>query len=84
MSTTPEQRLLAYILGLGLDYRYDPDRDVLAVRTEKHSRRDMYGRFYLAGGDELVELPRDVVFNGYEEARELIDTARGLADTFGA
>jgi hypothetical protein len=83
MTGNPE-RLLAYILQLGLDYRYDPDRDVLIVRTEKHSRRDMYGRFYLAGGDELVELPRDVVFGDYERARDLIDTARGLADTFGS
>jgi hypothetical protein len=41
---TPE-RLLRYILKLGLDYRYDRD-----------------GQFYLAGGDELVELPRNVVF----------------------
>ena len=78
MSTTPE-RLLAYILELGLDYRYDPDRDVLTVRTEKHSR---HGRFYLAGGDDIVSLPRDVVFGDYEKARELIDTARQLSECF--
>ena len=81
MSTTPE-RLLAYILELGFDYNYDPDRDVLTVRTEKHSRHDQYGRFYLAGGDELVELPRDVVFGDYEEAKALIDTALRLSECF--
>jgi hypothetical protein len=64
---------------LGLDYRYDPNCDVLTVRTEKHSRRDMYG---LAGGDDIVELPRSVVFGDYQVAKALIDTARQLAVCF--
>lgn len=72
-------QLLSYILQLGLDYRYDTDLEILFIRTEKHSRHD---RFYLAGGDELVELPRDVVFGDYLVAKELIDTALRLSECF--
>lgn len=79
MNNYPEL-LLSYILWLGLDYHYDPDRDVLVVRTKKHSRRDMFGRFYLDGGDDIVELYPSV---GYQAGKRLIDTARQLAGAFG-
>ena len=79
MNHNPE-RLLRYILEQGLHYTYDPDQGILTVRKEKHSR---HGRFYLSGGDDIVSLPHELVFGDYEGARNLIDTARRLVDTFG-